>query len=151
PLMQLLSVTGVFGVTFLVAWLPATVVSLVTPPVEWTTMRGPVVACGLVSAVVLIAGALRLSSPASGPVLRVATLTRPTAVFAPGEITRVTEGRVLVDDPDRLREKVGRMQSWFLERSREAAAAGVRVVAWAEGNLLVFVEDEPAFLERARQ
>src|SRR5262249_38383715 len=38
-----------------------------------------------------------------------------------------------------------------LEGSRREAAAGARLIAWPEQTLLVFAEDEPAFLARAQR
>jgi apolipoprotein N-acyltransferase len=38
-----------------------------------------------------------------------------------------------------------------LEGSRREARAGARLIAWPEQNLLIFKEDESAFLERARR
>jgi apolipoprotein N-acyltransferase len=43
------------------------------------------------------------------------------------------------------------VQTWFLEGSRREARAGARLVAWPEQNLLVFAEDEQAFIARAQQ
>src|SRR4029453_9599969 len=40
---------------------------------------------------------------------------------------------------------------WFLEGSRREARAGARLIVWPEQNLLVFDNDEPAFLERAKR
>jgi apolipoprotein N-acyltransferase len=50
-----------------------------------------------------------------------------------------------------MSEKLGRLHQWFLDGSRREARAGARLIVWPEANLLVFREDEAAFLERARQ
>jgi len=42
------------------------------------------------------------------------------------------------------------LQDAFFERSLREAQAGAKIVVWPENNLLVFKEDEDAFLERAR-
>ena len=44
-----------------------------------------------------------------------------------------------------------RLHNWFLEESRREGRAGARLVVWPEQNLLIFKDDEAAFLERARQ
>ena len=41
------------------------------------------------------------------------------------------------------------MQDWFLDGSRREARAGARVIVWPEGSLLVFSDEEAAFLGRA--
>jgi apolipoprotein N-acyltransferase len=43
------------------------------------------------------------------------------------------------------------LHEWFLDGSRREARAGARLVVWPEQNLLIFKEDEAAFIERARR
>jgi apolipoprotein N-acyltransferase len=69
----------------------------------------------------------------------------------PGEITRIIEGRVASEDRADAGRKLRAMQDWFLQNARREARAGAKVVAWPETNMLVFREDEPGFIERARQ
>ena len=66
-------------------------------------------------------------------------------------MTRIAEGSVSPDERARLSGKLARLHSWFLEGSRREARAGARLIVWPETNLLVFKEDEPAFLTRAQQ
>jgi apolipoprotein N-acyltransferase len=81
--------------------------------------------------------------------MRVATINRPLDLFVPGEMTRIAEGRVSPAERPAFTEKLHRLHDWFLEGSRREARAGARLVVWPEQNLLVFKDDEPAFLERA--
>jgi apolipoprotein N-acyltransferase len=81
----------------------------------------------------------------------VATINRLIDLFAPGEMTRITEGRVPPEDRERGRALLSRLHDGFLERSRREARAGARIIAWPEGNLLVLASDEDAFLSRAKQ
>jgi hypothetical protein len=78
-------------------------------------------------------------------------LNRPTDLFIPGEITRITEGRVAPDDRPRFDEKLSRLHDWFLDGSRREARAGARLIAWPEQSLLVFSEGEARFIERAQR
>jgi len=48
-----------------------------------------------------------------------------------------------------VRVTLARLHDWFLDASRREARAGARLIVWPEQNLLVFRDDEPAFLERA--
>jgi len=88
-------------------------------------------------------------APTDRASMRVATLNRPVDLFEPGEITRITEGRVRPDSNPALAAKVARLQEWFLACSRREARAGARLVVWPETSLLVFQHDERGFLEQA--
>jgi apolipoprotein N-acyltransferase len=66
-------------------------------------------------------------------------------------MTRIAEGRVSPDERGPFGEKPTRLHDWFLEGSRREARAGARLIAWPETSLLIFSEDEPAFLQRAKR
>jgi apolipoprotein N-acyltransferase len=115
-------------------------------------VRTPVVTCAAVVAVIVAGGSVRLAlAPSDRPSVRMATLNRPVDLFAPGEMTRIAEGRVSRDERTGLAQKLTRLHDWFLDGSRREARGGARLVAWPEQNLLIFKEDEPAFIARARQ
>jgi apolipoprotein N-acyltransferase len=149
---QVASVTGIAGITFLVngtasvaewAWRSGFGSGMVT----W----GVLAWAGLLAAV-FIAGALRLSlARTDGSSVRAAVLSYPKEIFAPGEMTRIQSGRVAPEDNGGAREKLARLQDWFLENTRREARAGARIVAWPETNLVVFKEDEEAFLQAAKR
>jgi len=148
PVMQVAAVAGLWGITFLLGWFGS--VAELAWRIGWAPARGPLAACGIVVGAVLVAGSVRVArAPTDGRVIRAATLNRPTGFFPPGEMTRISEGRVDPVDRDRVREKLTRLQDWFLDGSRREARAGARLIAWPEQNLLVLSADEPGFLERA--
>jgi apolipoprotein N-acyltransferase len=80
----------------------------------------------------------------------VATLTPPRDFFAPGAMTRISEGRVSPAERAAVDDQLARLHDWFLDGSRREARAGARLLVWPEQNLLVFATDEARFLERAR-
>ena len=97
-------------------------------------------------------GSVRLAlAPTDRPSLRMATLNRPVDLFVPGEMTRIAEGRVSSDEHARLADKLTRLHEWFLNGSRREARGGARLIAWPEQNLLIFKEDESAFIAQARR
>lgn len=152
PLMQVSAVVGIWGITFVVAWFASTFNLAWDHSFEWTAVRVPVLTYAVALGVILVGGAVRLAlAPTDRPSIRAATLNRPVDLFTPGEITRIAEGRVSSDDHERTTNKLTRLHDWFLEGSRREARAGARLVAWPEQSLLVFAEDEPAFLERAQR
>jgi apolipoprotein N-acyltransferase len=152
PLMQVSAVAGIWGITFVMAWFASTFELAWSRGFNWTEIRGPVLTYGIVLVSILSAGCVRLmAAPTDRASIRTATLNRPIDLFAPGEMTRISEGRVAATERERFSGKLSRLHDWFLEGSRREARAGARLIVWPEQNLLVFADDEPAFLERARR
>ena len=152
PLIQITSVTGMFGVTFLLAWFASTVTWAMVRAPQSPRAVLPLVVYGVALALVLLAGEVRLASTASDRrTVRAAAITFPTDQFAPGEMTRFDEGRISEAERPQIRERLAKLQTWFLDQTVREARAGARVIAWAEGNLIVLQEDEAAFVDRARQ
>lgn len=152
PLMQIASFAGIWGLVFLLTWFSSTADVAWRHGLASTAARAPLLAFASVFAVVLVVGSMRLSAASSDrPTLRVATLNRPIDLFMPGEMTRITEGRVTLADRPAFDAKLAKLQNWFLEGSQREARAGARLVVWPEQNLLIFSEDEASFLARAQQ
>jgi apolipoprotein N-acyltransferase len=151
PLMQVAAVVGIWGITFLMAWFASTFDWSWSHGFRWAEIRGPVLTCGLVLGAVVLGGNIRLALAATdGGSLRAVAVNRPVDLFLPGEMTRISEGRVSSDEYGRFADKLSRLHAWFLEGSRREARAGARLVVWPEQNLLIFKENEAAFLERAK-
>src|SRR5262249_19094736 len=146
PLMQVSAFTGVWGVSFLIAWTASTFEWMWSRRFQWSAVRGPVLACCIALGVVLVAGAFRvILAQAERSSRRAATLNRPVDLFAPGEMTRIEQGKTRPEDQIWVADKMARLQDWFLEDSRREARAGARVIVWPEANLLVLAEDEANF------
>src|SRR5271166_6194355 len=129
PLMQLASVTGIFGIAFLIAWFASVVNWAWHHDFAWYAIRGGALLYAGVFSLVMLAGATRLALGASeAKSIRAAVISGPEGMFNPGDETRILHGGV-----------------------RREARAGARIVVWPEVNLLVFKEDEPTFLERAKR
>jgi apolipoprotein N-acyltransferase len=151
PLMQVAAFVGIWGITFLIAWFAATVDLAWGHGFDWSVVRTPAVTYAAVFGAVVLGGSVRLAfATTERASMRVATVNRPFDLFVPGEMTRVAEDSMTPEEGPRLAVKLTRLQDWFLERSRAEARAGTRLVAWPEQNLLIFAEDEPAFLARAQ-
>ena len=152
PLMQVAAFVGIWGLTFLIGWFATTVDWAWSHSFEWSAVRTPVLAFLVVFGAIVLGGSVRLAlAPTDRPSLRTATLNRPVDLFMPGEMTRIAEGRVSPDERGPFGEKLTRLHDWFLEGSRREARAGARLIAWPETSLLIFNEDEPAFLQRAQR
>jgi len=152
PLMQVAAVAGIWSITFVIAWFASTFELARSRGFNWTEIRGPVLTYGIFVLTILCTGSIRLmAAPTDRASIRTATLNRPIDLFAPGEMTKISEGRVSASEREPFRAKLLRLHDWFLEGSRREARAGARLIVWPEQNLLVFDDDEPAFLARARR
>jgi apolipoprotein N-acyltransferase len=151
-LMQVAAFIGIWGISFVVAWGASTLETAWSSGFDWSATRTPLLVYGAVLCVLVLAGHFRVAyAPTDRASIRAATLNRPLDLFVPGEITRIAEGRLAHDERQRLGGKLAMLHDWFLEGSRREARAGARVIVWPETNLLIYAEDEPAFLERARR
>jgi apolipoprotein N-acyltransferase len=152
PLMQVAAFVGIWGITFLIAWFASTVDLAWSHGFDWSVVRTPVVTYAAVLGVVVLGGSVRLAlAPTDRASIRVATVNRPVDLFIPGEMTRIAEDSAAPEERERLAGKLARLHDWFLDQSRREARAGARLVAWPEQNLLIYAEDEPAFLARAQR
>ena len=152
PLMQIAAFVGIWGITFLIGWFASTVDMTWSRNFDFSAVRLPLLTCLAALGVVFVGGSIRLAfAPTDRASIRTAMVNRPVDLFAPGEMTQIAEGRVSPNDRQRLTEKLTRLHDWFLDGSRREARAGARLIAWPEQNLLIFNEDEPAFLAQAQQ
>ncbi len=151
PLVQVASVVGLFGITFLAGWFASVVNWAWEQQFIWEKVRLPLLLFSTVFCLTVLAGWFRLSTshpPARN--VRASVVTYPREMFRPGEATRIRFGQIGEEEKEPLRRKTLELQDWFLSSSEGEARAGSKIVLWPELNLLVFKEDEPAFLERAR-
>lgn len=154
PLLQVVSVTGGYGVSFLICWF-ATVANHVwerlpaaaRPAGGW--VRAAVV-YAVVLAAALAAGEARLVlRPAHGPTVRVAGITPTRAAEASlgRGLASYADRRSIADAaPARVRPVLNTVDDSLLAGTAQAAAAGARIVVWPENGARVLAADEPALL-----
>jgi apolipoprotein N-acyltransferase len=151
-LLQMLSVTGLWGVTFLIGWTASAGNALWE---EWTESRRiPRVAalCALLIVVALLAGGARLAFfPPRGATVRVASLSRMERELHPdpkvmGRFFRHTP--LTPEEVATIRENSAAIDNDLLERSEREAKAGARIIFWGEANAPVLKEDEKELIGR---
>lgn len=148
PVMQLVSVTGIWGIGFLMAWFAATVNA--AWQFKWKSVRAGVLLYAAIWGAVTLAGGLRLAFAPEAPTVRIAGIGWPKAIAEPAELVRAIAPDITSGERRQLRKTFARLQDSLLERSRRETQAGARIIVWPEGNLLVFHDDEASFLDRAR-
>lgn len=152
PLLQIVSVTGMWGVTFLIAWFASTVNAVWDHGIRWPEVRGPVALFAAVLGAVLLFGVTRLSlsSPAQ-PTLGVATVTADAALVdgAVKDIDFATFNQSTDAQRVAVRPALAATVDQMLARTTEALRQGARLVGWQEGSAWLLEEDRQAAIDRA--
>ncbi len=154
PLLQLLSVTGLLGLTFLIGWAAAAGNAVWEEWPRGSRIPAAAKACaGTIAGVLLVGGGRLALFPPAANTVRVASLTGAgsdphpdpavtrrffrQAELTPAEVA-VIRGRMRADQDDLLR------------RAEREARAGARIVFWGEANAAVMRDEEDAFVQRGR-
>lgn len=151
-LLQLASITGIAGISFLMTWF-ASVVAWMLRPDQSTARRIRAAATfGAVLLAVAIFGQLRLVSDHARDTVRVAALVPSGRAVAALEelLAPVRRGEELDESAlPAIEAAASRLNDDLLERTLREARAGAELVAWSETAGRLFVYDEEAFTQRA--
>ena len=149
PLLQLLSVTGIWGITFLVGWFAAVANEALQSPRR-------ILPLGVFTAVylsIVIGGAARLAFfPPSSTTVRIASLSPAPAPTqsAFNLLNTILRGDATSTEIDEFRSASHTVQQELLTRSAREAEAGAKIVFWSETAVYVLAQDEPQLLDRGR-
>jgi apolipoprotein N-acyltransferase len=155
PLLQIVSLTGLGGVTFLVLWLSTIVNS------GLTIKRKAIVYASVLGAAFLF-GTLRLQSAAAQDTVRVAAITpRIPTYTVRGEdanrviheaLSSVRKRRALTAAQwQSFRERAAEINAELLRASEREAHAGAKIVVWSEGAGIVEIQDEAGLIARGAE
>ena len=150
PLVQVVSVTGIWGLTFLVSWLAPVVNQLWERGWSDATVRAPVVLLVAATTAALLFGGVRLAFAAPEvQTVRVAALApdrqlSDLAYSAPDLSSSDQAGRATVRD-----EYFTPVLDDLFDRSEREALAGARIIAWSEAAARTMQEDQAGVVARA--
>ena len=143
PLVQIISITGIWGLVFLITWFASVVNWAWEQGFEWSRIRGWGSFYVGILVLVLLLGGLRLAVlPPNSETVQVASIVGSSEIEA--LLPRAEFG---FDDPDRRRDYL-EILDYYLERTREHARAGAEIVIWQEAAVYVFADDEVIFIQR---
>lgn len=154
PLLQIMAVTGLWAVSFLVAWCAGVVNYAWERGFEVKRVGRGVAVYAVVLLAVVFFGGLRLAlwRPA-GPTVQVAVLTTnvdeevwPEADPSLGQ--RFMDGTMTAQDRATIERRMAAINDDLLARTRTVAQGGARVVTWTEYNAAVFADGEARFLDQ---
>jgi apolipoprotein N-acyltransferase len=134
-LVQMAALTGIGGITFLVALGSSMTAAAVSA--GWRSIRTDLLGFGVALGAILLYGEVRLSSPAPGPVIRVAGILSPVTFH---------DYHAAVNDFGSLRQ----YEAELFARTERAADLGAKVLVWNEMSTLVSPENEASLVERGQ-
>ncbi len=150
-LLQLLSVTGLWGISFLIAWL--------APVANWLweegwdasrARRGAAVWIAVLAAVLLFGGARLALFPPSSATVRIASLSKRVVSPTPSDAAwdRLISNQATAEDLASFRGWEAAVDGDLLGRAEREAKAGAKIVFWGEANAPLFKPEEAAFISR---
>ncbi len=135
PLMQVVSVTGIYGIVFLIIWFAAVVNWAWEHEFVWREIRSVACLYACILALVLILGGSRLAFfPPESKTIRVASITTPDLK------SQSIESRKFPP----LEKTINVMENY----SEQAARAGAKIVFWQEYGALLGKNDKGTFIDR---
>jgi apolipoprotein N-acyltransferase len=153
PLMQLVAVTGLWGIVFLMSWLASVVNWAWEQGFDWSKVRPGLLLYGGLLALVLVGGGARLAFFApQGATVRVAGVTalHHNALLPSGNFGALLDEKTTQAQRQAIRPVLAQVDANILALSQQEARAGAKVVVWPESGATVLQEDEAAFVQQAR-
>jgi apolipoprotein N-acyltransferase len=169
-LLQVLSLTGVYGVGFFLYWFGSTICFLVDHRFNLSTIKKPAILVSSMILLVLVYGSYRLHyqkhNTATVKVAGITVPLSPTSLIFQ-DIDYVSEVGKPITSYDNLfldlfilnkvfaADQKPMVQSWFkqtqdslIRLTEREAQNGAKIILWSEGNGVVLKEDETAFMQR---
>jgi len=145
---QVMSITGLWGVTFLVSWLASTVNWIWEERVDWQRIWRGAAVFGGVMLVVLLYGMLRLDIflPEPGTV-RIHAIIETD--YTASEFDK-NVAPLIATDPAAVKASTAPIYDRYLNATVREARAGAKIVLWPELAAVGYQEDLDALQERAQ-
>ena len=137
PLLQLVSITGIWGVTFLIMWTASVINWLWDNSFDKTKIRLAFLFFCVPFLSIIIWGEHRLSNAIDSPTVRIASINSTKAEFHHRMTTNF----------DSLVEKANQ---GFLRNCETAATSGAKIIFGRETIISLPADEEPNFIEKAK-
>jgi len=150
PLIQLVSITGIWGPSFLVGWLASIINLLWEEKFDLRNAKLPVAVFSGLFLAIIFWGSIRLAffSPDSETVKVgsvVAGFDEDNMFYAYEDDMTETEKNL---EKEKYRALTYKVQDELFASSENLIHSGIRILSWASGNAVVFAEDEAALIYR---
>jgi apolipoprotein N-acyltransferase len=146
-LMQLVSVTGMWGITFLVTWFAAVFVYAWERSFSWSKIRYGVILYAGVMVTVLMYGNIRLAFPRT----ETGTMRVHGIVAVDGQASKPKLQEAKQESWEAYRELSAEIQDLYFEGTHREARQGAQLIVWPENAVWLASEDESALIARGQQ
>jgi apolipoprotein N-acyltransferase len=146
-LMQLVSVTGMWGITFLVAWFASMINFIWERSFSWTEVRTGVAIYAGIMLAVLAYGNIRLAFPQP----EVGTMRVHGFVAVDGREMKPKLIAAQQESWQAYRELSAEIQDLYIEGTYREAEQGAQLIVWPENAIWLASEDEAALIARGQQ
>jgi apolipoprotein N-acyltransferase len=153
-LLQVLSVTGLWGVTFLMGWFASVCNWLWEEGLDSKGVRrGSWLCAGTIAAVTLLGGARMALFPPSSKTVRVASISKRTLEpeLSSAVAGRMFQGQATSEDLVVIERWNKAIEGDLLARAEREMQAGAQIVFWGEANAPVLKQEEAAFVTRGSE
>jgi apolipoprotein N-acyltransferase len=155
-LIQISSIVGMWGVTFLVMWFASVVNWIIDNKFEWSTVKTGVLIYSVTLSLVLLYGGLRLG--VFPPQTKTVTIASFTATEETENYYREIEKRgfhssINMAEEDRTTQSVllNTVYDKVFEHNKKLISSDVSLTFWPEGLIKVLEEDEATFIDRGKK
>jgi len=143
PLLQFTSITGIWGVCFLVTWFASVVNWAWAQNFEWNKIHKGAIIYASIATAIFLYGTLRLNlfNPGS-QTIRTASIIQARDIDADLKTCKWTDAKGINQYSDELENNL-------LEKTQQAAHAGAKMVLWQECAGTIPNHEEKQFIKRA--
>ncbi len=156
PLMQLVSITGIAGITFLICWFGSVFNWAWEANFQLNTVKKGVATFAGILIVVLVSGGARLAfAPTDVKAVRIVSIGTPGHIYDPYNVGQITKpiffsSQYTHEQREKSLQALREIEEWHFENALREAHAGAKIITWPEAAAFVVDHDEEAFLQRAR-
>jgi apolipoprotein N-acyltransferase len=156
PLLQIVSVTGIWGISFLITWLAPIVNWAWEREFVWPKVRGGILLYSAILTVILLGGGARLAfTPPVANTVRLAGISPSRTIEAnydqlrrSGAFDALFLGKATDAQRTMARTAYAKLTDDLFMRTEQEAKAGTKIFLWPEAGTSVLQEDETALLKR---
>lgn len=142
PLMQLTSITGIWGVSFLITWFASVVNWIWTQNFEWEKFKREAITFSSIAAAIFLFGTLRISLPASpARSVRTASIVQARDITADLKTCKWTDAKG-------ISKYSSNVENNLLEKTQQAACAGAKMILWQECAGTIPKTEESSFIDK---
>ncbi len=148
PLVQIATITGIWGIEFLVLWAAPVINALWENGFDVRPVRIPAAVYALCLTAVLLYGGLRLVI--ERPVTTTVRVAGVTVAHARNYWDDVIDQGTPQEQVRMLAPEFQELENQLFLESENAVRSGAKVIFWSEADAFILPEQKEAFLERAR-